>query len=87
MNRLPYDLVRACAALIRAGRRNIDIARELGVHPQTVSRYRRMMGAPLPCKAKHPLIVADAKVMPIAHVAKKYGYSRQQIYNILRGAA
>jgi Mor family transcriptional regulator len=45
-----------------------------------------MMGVPLPQKARYLLIVADAKTMPIAHVARKYGYSRQQIYNILRGA-
>jgi hypothetical protein len=84
MNRLPPELIKSVARLIRAGWRNIDIAKEIGVHEQTVSRYRRMMGVQLPQKALYPQIVGDAQVMPIAHVARKYGYSRQQIYNILR---
>lgn len=47
-----------------------------------------MMGVANPSSHKYTQIVADAQEMPIAHVAKKYGYSRQQIYNILkRGAA
>lgn len=87
MNILPPDLIRSVAALIRAGKRNIDIVRELGVAPQTVSKYRRMMDYPIPQKVTYPLIVEDAKRMAIAHVARKYGYSRQQIYNIVRGAS
>ena len=88
MNRLPEDLTIAVAKLIRAGWRNCEIEKELGVNRNTISTYRRLMGVANPSSHKYPDIIADAKEMPIAHVAKKYGYSLQQIYNrIKRGVA
>ena len=88
MNRLPEDLTRRVAGLIRAGWRNCEIESELGVNRNTISGYRQMMGVKNPASRIYPQIVADAQQMPIAHVAKKYGFSRQHIYNILkRGTA
>ena len=80
------DAVRTAAKLIRLGYRNDFIANQLGVSPQSVSWWRRQMGYPSASKMQYSQIIADAGQMPITQVAKKYGVSRQHIYNVLRCA-
>ena len=83
---LPADLIASCGAMIKSGKRNIDIARELGIHPQCASRYRKLMGAGAPDSILGPKIIADVDRMPITEVAKKWGCSRQHVYNLLHKA-
>ena len=81
---VPAEIVQTLQEMVLENQSNADIARQLYVDPCTVARYRKLMGEPKLREKLYPLIQADAKELSVAKVAKKYGYSRQQIYNIVR---
>lgn len=81
---IPADVIKEVGRLIRKGERNKEIAECLGLHPQRVSHYRIMMGAGSPSSILAPKIIADVyKMGNISEVARKWGCTRQHVYNLL----
>ena len=81
---IPADIIKEAGRLIRKGERNKEIAECLGLHPQRVSHYRIMMGAGSPSSILAPKIIADVyKMGNISEVARKWGCTRQHVYNLL----
>ena len=84
---IPSDIIKEVGRLIRKGERNKEIAEFLGLQPQTVSYYRRVAGAGSPSSILAPKIIADVyKMGNISEVARKWGCTRQHVYNLLHRA-
>lgn len=86
MRKANAEVIKTCLALIKKGMRNIDIAEQVGIPAQNISRYRRIMKAGKPADILGPKIIRDVDLMPIAAVARKWGCSRQHVYNLLHKA-
>ena len=84
---IPSDIIKEVGRMIRKGERNKEIAEHFGLQPATVSYYRRTMEAGSPSSILAPKIIADVyKMGNISEVARKWGCTRQHVYNLLHRA-
>ena len=81
---IPTELADKIRCMIIDGYRNSDIERSTGVCNRTIAKIRKPYGPYRPGRLFN-LFAEDRKTMSAARVAEKYGYSRQTVYNVLKG--
>lgn len=81
---IPSDTTDKIRCMIIDGYRDSEIERSTGICRKTIAKIRKPYGPYRPGRLFN-LFAEDRKTMSAARVAEKHGYSRQTVYNVLKG--